>query len=220
MQVLKTLLFNRFKIVMMLISSMALSICFLAMRMKLNHSFFFLFLVWNLILAIIPYLITMYLSSKEHINTWTLGVGFCVWLLFLPNAPYIITDLLHLNAIESQFIWLDVLVVTSFACSGILLFYFSIFDMEVLLKRVLNYRILTYVLISLFPITSFGMYLGRFLRYNSWEIIQHPIQLFEDILNILLSPNQHAIAWIFTLTFGVFLGVGYWIFKGCNTLKN
>lgn len=220
MQALKTLLFNRFKIVVMLVTSMALSIIILALRMKLNHSFFFLFLIWNLILALIPYLITMYLGSKDHMNKWTLGVGFCVWLLFLPNAPYILTDLLHLNAIESQFIWLDVLVVTSFACNGMLLFYLSVFDMEVLLKRVLNDRILKYVLLSLFPLTSFGMYLGRFLRYNSWEIIHYPFQLFEDILKIIVFPNQHITAWVFTLTFAAFLGAGYWIFKGFNTVEN
>ncbi|RAJ28036.1 putative membrane protein [Gelidibacter algens] len=204
----------------MLITSMALSIIILALRMKLNHSFFFLFLIWNLILALIPYLITTYLSSKAHINKWILGFGFCVWLLFLPNAPYILTDLLHLNALESRCIWLDVLVITSFACNGILLFYLSIFDMEVLLKRVLNDRILKYVLLSLFPLTSFGMYLGRFLRYNSWEILQNPFALFADIFDILVHPTDHLQAWVFTLTFAAFLGVGYWIFKGFNTVEN
>jgi len=217
MDQIKTLLINRFKIVAMLTTSMALSVIFLAIRMKLNQSFFFLFLIWNLILAIVPYLITTYLSSQDKINKWAFYLTFGIWLLFLPNAPYIITDLLHLKAVDTHFIWLDVLVVSSFACNGLLLFYLSIFDMEALLKRIVNGRILNYMLLSLFPLTSFGMYLGRFLRYNSWEIVQHPFLLFEDIIAIIFNPTQHVTAWVFTLTFSTFLGVGYWIFKEFNT---
>lgn len=204
----------------MLTVSMALSIVLLSIRMKLNQSFFFLFLIWNLILAMVPYLITTYLGSLKNLNNWILILSFGLWLLFLPNAPYIITDLLHLNAIESRFIWLDVLVVSSFACNGLLLFYLSIFDMEHILKRMVNGRILKVIILILFPLTAFGMYLGRFLRYNSWEIIQYLYPLFEDILNIIWYPTQHVTAWIFTLTFSVFLSVGYWIFKGFYTIDN
>jgi uncharacterized membrane protein len=57
------------------------------------------------------------------------------------------------------------------------------------------------------------MYLGRFLRYNSWELIQHPYKLLEGIIAIAIHPNLHMEAWIFTLTFGTFLSVGFGMFK-------
>lgn len=219
METLKTLLISRFKILSLLTVSMALSIVLLMIRMKLNQSFFFLFLVWNLFLAIIPFLITTYLSTKKQLSKWHLAFGFCIWLLFLPNAPYIITDLLHLRGSDPYLMWLDVLVVLSFAYNGLLLFFLSLMNMETILKSFLKNKSLIYVMIIVFFLTGFGMYLGRFLRYNSWEIIQNPLALFSDIMAILIHPTSHLQAWVFTLTFGAFLSVGYWLTKSFSTLN-
>jgi uncharacterized membrane protein len=64
---------------------------------------------------------------------------------------------------------------------------------------------------------GFGVYLGRFLRYNSWEIISNPNILISDIIEILISPFQNSDAWLFTLGFGGFLIVGYWVFKNLKS---
>ena len=129
MNTIKTLLFNRFKIISLLSISIALSIVLLMVRMKLTHSFFYLFLVWNLFLAVIPFAISTYLISFPKLKKLGLLIWFSVWLLFLPNAPYIVTDLIHLRLSDTHFIWLDILIVSSFACNGLLLFYLSILDM-------------------------------------------------------------------------------------------
>lgn len=209
----KNLIINRFKIISLLTISIALSMVLLIVRMKLNHSFFYLFLVWNLCLAVIPYAITIYLISKNKINKYVFIVWFSVWLAFLPNAPYIITDLMHLRLSNQHFMWLDALLVTSFAYNGLVLFFLSIKDMEILLSPYLNSKKINYLLGFTFVLTGFGMYLGRFLRYNSWEILQHPLDLITDILDIIIHPNQHLEAWIFTITFGMFLAVSFWLFK-------
>lgn len=209
----KTLLFNRFKIFSLLSISIALSMVLLMVRMKLTHSFFYLFLVWNLFLAVIPFTITTYLVSIPKLNKIGFVVWCSVWLLFLPNAPYIITDLLHLKIGSNHLLWLDVLVVSSFALNGLLMFSLSLLDMETLLNHYLKRKITKFVMIFILFLSGFGVYLGRFLRYNSWEILRHPLNLFNDIFNIILLPNLHLEAWLFTFLFGVFLSIGFWIFK-------
>ncbi|TGV02581.1 DUF1361 domain-containing protein [Flavivirga rizhaonensis] len=213
MNTIKTLLFNRFKIFSLLSISIMLSIVLLMVRMKLTHSFFYLFLVWNLFLAVIPFSITTYLVTVSKRNKVGFVIWFSIWLTFLPNAPYIITDLLHLKISSNHLLWLDVLVVSSFALNGLLLFSLSLVDMETLLNKYLKKKKTNLLMILILFLSGFGVYLGRFLRYNSWEILQHPLDLLSDIFNIIVSPNQHLEAWLFTFLFGVFLSIGFWIFK-------
>ena len=213
MNTIKTLLFNRFKIFFLLSISIALSMVLLMVRLKLTHSFFYLFLVWNLFLAVIPFAITTYLLSITKLNKIGFVVWFSAWLLFLPNAPYIITDLLHLKISTNHLLWLDVLVVSSFAFNGLLMFSLSLLNMETLLNHYFKRKTTNFVMIFILFLSGFGVYLGRFLRYNSWEILQHPLDLFNDIFNIIVLPNQHLEAWLFTFLFGAFLSIGFWIFK-------
>lgn len=206
----------------MLLLSMTLSVVLFMIRMKLNQSFFFLFLVWNLFLAVIPFAITTYLKSQEKLNKLIIAGWLLIWLLFLPNAPYIVTDLLHLRGSKDYLMWLDVLVVTSFACNGLILFFLSLIDLEHILKPYVSKRNQFYITTLVLFLISFGMYLGRFLRYNSWEIVQNPFSLFSDILNIIMSPTLYLQAWVFTLTFGSFLSVTFWMLKSfsSSTIKS
>tara|TARA_R110000751_G_C13721443_1_gene475494 strand:+ start:24 stop:680 length:657 start_codon:yes stop_codon:yes gene_type:complete len=217
METIKTLIFNRFKIISLLTISMALSIVLLMIRMKIHQSFYLLFLVWNLFLAIIPFAITTGLTSSKKINKLVLFFFFGIWLIFLPNAPYLVTDLMHLTRTDQSFLWLDILVIMSFAFNGLILFFLSLSDMEKLLKQHLNSKLLTPLMLSIFGLTAFGIYLGRFLRHNSWEIINNPLNIFRDIFNIVFQPNIEA--WIFTLTFGSFLAVSYWMLKAFSNSK-
>jgi uncharacterized membrane protein len=184
--------------------------------MKLTNSFFYLFLVWNLFLAVIPFTITTYLASIPKLNKFKIVVWFGVWLLFLPNAPYIVTDLIHLKLNNTHLIWLDIIVVSTFACNGLLLFYLSVLDMKTILKPYLSKTVSNYGLIIILFLSSFGIYLGRFLRYNSWEIISNPNYLLNDIINIVIQPSNNKEAWLFTILFGAFLNIGYLVFKTFN----
>ena len=199
---LKTLINTRFQLLTFVALSMILSGFLLLFRIKLNHSFYYLFLVWNLFLAFIPFCITLYLRSKTHISKTKLFVFFTIWLLFLPNAPYIITDLLHFKRSTGTFLWLDILMVVSFALNGLMLFYLTLLDMETILKKFISAKKINFVLFFIFFLTGFGIYLGRFLRFNTWDILQHPEMLIESIFKILISPTQHLEAWAFTCCFG------------------
>ena len=136
---------------------------------------------------------------------------------FLPNAPYIITDLLHLKISPTHLLWLDILVIMSFALNGLLLFYLSIRDIKGILQTFLNKKKVNYIITIVIFLTGFGVYLGRFLRYNSWEILSNPKYLFVDIINIVIRPLANQEAWLFTILFGLFLMLGNWIF---TTLRN
>jgi uncharacterized membrane protein len=211
METLKKRIINRFKILSLLTISLALSVVFLMIRMKLNQSFYLLFLVWNLFLAVIPFAITTSLISRSKPPKILFIIAFGIWLLFLPNAPYIITDLLHLRSSQQHLMWLDVLVIVSFSFNGLILFMLSLSDMEQLLNQYINRKLNVPVMLTIFGLTAFGVYLGRFLRYNSWELINNPVELFSDIISIIIQPNIEA--WIFTITFGSFLAITYWMLK-------
>lgn len=203
------------KTISVLILLSAFSILLLLFRIKLTQSHYFLFLVWNLFLAGIPYAITSYLNTLKHINTLSLLIIGSVWLVFLPNAPYIITDLFHLRYSSAHLVWLDTLIIIVFAIIGLILFYKSVLSMESIIKTYVEKRVVEFMLPVLFILVGFGVYLGRFLRFNSWEIINKPWTIITTILEILTQPRTHSAAWLFTICFGLFLGVFYYVIKTC-----
>ncbi|WP_405293176.1 DUF1361 domain-containing protein [Algibacter sp. Ld11] len=216
MNYVNNLISYRYKSLALLSVSISSTLILLMIRMKLANSSNYLFLVWNLFLAGIPYAITIYLVSIPKLNKITLFLIFGLWLLFLPNAPYILTDMWHLRYNHPHIFWLDILLISAFAFNGMMLFYFSISDMKNLLLKYLNNTKTNFIMASLFFICAFGVYLGRFLRYNSWEILSNPKSLFIDIINILIQPFSNKEAWLFTFVFGAFCSVGYWIFKNIS----
>ncbi|MFV0541651.1 MAG: DUF1361 domain-containing protein [Aestuariibaculum sp.] len=213
MKLLKRFVSKRLKTYLLLCLSVSFSLFVLMFRIKLYHSYMYLFLVWNLFLAFIPFGISNYLLSKPKINKWLFLGFFMVWILFLPNAPYIITDLIHLRFVTSYHQWLDILVICSFAINGIFLYYLSVSDMLGLLKSHFNNVRLQYIVGLLFALSSFGVFIGRYLRYNSWDIIKAPKNLLWDIFAIITKPHLHTNAWLFTFLFGLFLYIGYCFFK-------
>jgi len=183
MKTIKTLLINKFETLSLIIASIIMSAFLLVFRIKLNKSFSFLFLIWNLILAIIPYIITMYLSTSK-LNKIKLGFWFCIWLLFLPNSPYIITDLLHIRIIESSFLWLDILMILSFALTGVFLFFLSLNQMKQLLTIYFKKMPVKILIGSIIFLSAFGVYLGRYLRYNFYYFLRLVT------VNMLFIPNS------------------------------
>lgn len=213
MNSIKQLVFKRFKTLSLLTVAMSLSIVLLMIRMKLTHSYFYLFLVWNLFLAVVPFAISTYLASVPKLNKYVLFLWFGTWLLFLPNAPYIITDLLHLKISNTNLLWLDILVINAFALNGLILFYYSLLEMKTILSPYLSNKTWRLLIFTIPFISSFGVFLGRFLRYNSWEILSNPKQLFTDIFYMIIQPLENKEVWLFTILFGSFLSIGFWMFQ-------
>jgi uncharacterized membrane protein len=182
----------------------------------------FLFLNWNLFLAFIPWALSSLLIIYPKLQEKKLAVITLLgtWLLFFPNAPYILTDLFHLKHVVSMPMWFDLLLILSFAWVGLLFGFMSLWDIEKILKRyliksrlkgLLRYRFSVPIFSSvLLFVGSFGIYLGRYLRWNSWDIIAEPFALIYDIGDRFVNPFEHPRTWGVTLLMGLFLNLVYW----------
>lgn len=190
--------------------SMAFSTLLVAARIVYTGDRLFLFLVWNLFLAWLPYAFT---SAAQLKPKWRSGKRFvflfAVWLLFIPNSFYIITDLFHLGPYYTVPEWFDLVMILSFAWNGLLLGILSVRQMEKMMQAYLPGK---HELLFIFPImwlNALGIYIGRFLRFNSWDIITNPFALAADIIDMLAHPIQYRTAWGMIACFSVFMTLMY-----------
>jgi uncharacterized membrane protein len=188
--------------------SVTFSLLLLVIRVLKTESSFYTFLVWNLFLACIPYGITL-LLSLDRTNRFIFWLGFTTWLIFLPNSPYILTDLQHIRLSNLQSVWFDVLLILSFAINGLIIGFTSLWMMQALLQERFSKKTTNFMIYGILLLCGFGIYLGRVLRWNSWDILQDPAGILADILKRILFPIQHINTWAFTIGFGGFLIITY-----------
>jgi len=192
--------------------SIGFAIALYVARVKISHSTYFGFLVWNLFLAAIPYFVSQWLLARSETTSMTKVVfwlAFSVWLLFLPNSPYIITDLVHLHDSQSYLLWLDMFLVFVFALNGLLLGLLSLLDIKRLLETRFTSKKTAIIVFLTCMLSGYGIYLGRFLRFNSWDILTKPLILFLEMIRSLNEPK----VWLITLAFGGFLWILYQLLK-------
>ena len=175
------------------------SITLLTYRIIKSESLSYIFLAWNLFLAFIPWWISNILKRKEKLTIIHLPVV-AIWLLFLPNAPYILTDLFHLKPRPSLPLWFDLILVLSFALTGMIVFFKSLKDMLKLLTNRIPQLYVTIITPFIFWLVAYGLYLGRYLRFNSWDIV-HPFRLINASFTILFEKDTIG----FTCIFSVFM---------------
>ncbi|MDX6511554.1 MAG: hypothetical protein QOE36_1058 [Gaiellaceae bacterium] len=171
----------------------------------------FRFLAWNLFLAWIPFLLAVlaYDSSKRGFRVSFLPLA-ALWLLFFPNAPYIVTDLFHLRDLAGVApLWFDVLVFTAFAWTGLLLGLISVYLMQAAVRRLAGSFLSWAAVVPALALASFGIYLGRFERWNSWDAINRPHALLASIHAHLAEPQAYPHAVAYTALFTGFLTVAY-----------
>lgn len=160
--------------------------------------FHYLFLAWNLFLAWIPFMISSYFQNFDNKSTWLRTLVFCCWLAFFPNALYIVTDLIHLDRESSVPKWFDAVLLFSSSITGLIMAFVSLYRVEVFLFAKFHKKTQPYLLLLIIFLGSFGVYLGRFLKWNSWDIISDPLQLFASIADRVIYPLEHPQTWIVT----------------------
>lgn len=186
---------------------LAWCVALLALRAARAQNAVFFFLIWNLFLAVVPFVAAeLFARAKGHLVRWP---AFAVWLLFLPNAPYIVTDFIHLRARPPVPLWFDVLLLISCAGTGLLLGYGSVMLVQRTIAKRWSVRAGWLVAAFALLLSAFGIYLGRFVRFNSWEVVTDPIPLFADIANRLMNPMAHPRTFAVTILYGVALLLGY-----------
>ena len=190
-----------------------LAITLLIFRFYWSDSLTYWSLSWNLFLACVPLLISKTIRANEkRLTTVALIPAIGLWLLFFPNAPYILTDLFHLETRGGMPKWFDLLMVLTFAWTGLILGFASLMDIQQVVTN--RYSRFTGWTISILSIImgSFGIYLGRYLRWNSWDIVTSPESLVRDIYHIVINPVGHPRTVGMTLVFSAFLILVYMTF--------
>jgi uncharacterized membrane protein len=184
----------------------------LMLRVFYSGSVTYLFLVWNLFLAWVPLLISSCLSKLSQ-SKYLQGVLLISWLIFFPNSLYIITDLVHLKERENVPLWFDCILLVSAILNGMMMAYAS-------LNRIENYLLLKFpycncniILFGCFFLSSLGIYIGRFLRLNSWDIFTNPFDLSVQVVGRFIFPLHHPTTWAITIILTLFFNVFYFTIK-------
>ena len=182
----------------------------LAFRLIYSGHITYVSLVWNLFLAWIPWFMALLAerSCRRAGRITLLAVLYAVvWLLFFPNAPYILTDLLHLQVLPPIPVWFDLFLIFSFAWAGLFLGFSSLYTMQRLVAEKLGRALGWIFTLVILAVSSFGIYLGRFLRWNSWDVLVDPRGLAGDILTRLAHPTAYprtyAVSFLATVVFTV-----------------
>jgi uncharacterized membrane protein len=197
----------------LLVSSM-FSMTLLLVRILMTGYITYAFLAWNLFLAFVPYYISGWVA--DHMgskNKWKLLPAIGCWLLFMPNTFYIITDLFHLDDMADGHQWFDLTMILSFAWNGILFGMLSIRKMEMILGKTKGKLVSGFVICFVMWLNAFGIYIGRFLRFNSWDVIANPFSLFGEIFSIVFNPYEHRWVWAMTACFSFFMLILYYTMK-------
>ncbi|MBK7896231.1 MAG: DUF1361 domain-containing protein [Anaerolineaceae bacterium] len=191
-------------------SSLAGAIWFV--RYMYTGSIAFFFLLWNLFLAWLPVLFALLARRRgaSRVGRWLWG---SLWLLFFPNAPYLLTDLLHLGQIGRVPLWYDLIMLITFGLAGLFAGFASLFWLHELVARTWN-RLAGWLFVLLaLGLSSFGVYIGRFLRWNSWDLLLNPTVLLRDLADHLLVRGQFLETAVVTLLLtAVFIGSYFIIF--------
>lgn len=209
-----------------LVALTALGLCLVLARWLLTGNVWFLvMLTWNAVLAWFPLGVMLVLGdllAARRVGRAGAWLGLGVWLAFLPNAPYIITDLFHIQHITAPLLWFDTLSIFLFATMGLLTGLYStllahrlLSQLVVVRPRLVGHSLVWAMVLGAQAMAGFGIYLGRWGRWNSWHVLTKPWVLGQAVLDSLQTP----LAMKMTLVYGfvlVGLYVAFWLFVQDN----
>ncbi|WP_257451537.1 DUF1361 domain-containing protein [Archangium lipolyticum] len=192
------------------------AVVMLQARLEWSGRMSFIFLVWNLFLAFVPYglaLLAGLLHARGLARWWNLLPLGVAWLLSFPNAPYLVTDFIHLKPRPGVPLWFDAAMLASFAASGWLMGLLSLEVWKRLLEERWGRAVAWSGVLAASVLCGYGIYLGRFERWNSWHVLSRPGSLFEAVLGHLREPLTYR--WLVgtTLVFAALVLLSYLVFE-------
>ena len=172
------------------------------------------FMLWNLFLAWIPLLLALliYDRYRDGARLIRLAPWAVLWLLFLPNAPYTLTDFIHLAPGRAAPLWFDGAELSAFAWTGLLVGFVSVYLVHAVARHRFGPRVAWAGVFVVFALVSAGVYLGRFKRWNSWDLIFKPGRRLAQLYAHLGDPAAVARASLLTLLFAALLTTAYLVF--------
>ena len=171
------------------------------------------YLVWNLFLAWVPFGLGVWLhhllTRQRWIEWLPLGVT-VLWLCFLPNTFYMITDLVHVHSEDLDIMMYNIVLLVSFIAVSVALGLASLALIHSELRRRLPARICWRIMLGIIFVVSFAIYIGRYLRWNTWDILTEPVGILFDLSERVINPTAHPQTFVTTLLFFVLLSTGYY----------
>ena len=186
------------------------------LRVLIFGNITFLYLFWNILLASIPFFISSILvlrTDKDNMIKPFFIIGFILWFIFLPNAPYVVTDFIHLGRIHGVPVMYDIFVLFSSSYVSLLFGLYSLEHMEKIFLLKFSKKITNIIIIITILFTSFGIYLGRFLRFNSWDLFTSHSSIISSVFRIFTGPNSYISVCSYTFLFFLFIYISYISFK-------
>jgi uncharacterized membrane protein len=157
-------------------------------RIAYTGYFSYAFLVWNLILAWLPFLFGLLIVGLRR-SQLALGAFGLLWLVFFPNTSYLVTDLIHLHQASFIPIWYDAIMLFAFALTGLMLGLLSLYFVHAVVQSHFGVT-MGWLFVGITAVLGgVGVYIGRFLRWNSWDVFTNPITLFNDLAYNFLNPD-------------------------------
>jgi len=192
----------------------ALVVAMVAVRVVYTGNSQYVSLLWNLFLAWIPFALALrvYEGYRRRAAALSLWAGGLLWLVFFPNAPYIVTDFKYLRDWTGAPIWYDAVLLSAAAGGGLLLGFASLYMMQAVIRRALGTVYAWLFAVGVLGLSSFGVYLGRIQRWNSWDVFTRPRVLATDLWSGIVNPLEHPKVIAGTIVFTVFLAATYLVF--------
>lgn len=170
-----------------------------------SGSTYYIFMIWNLLLALVPLGISGFLvMHKIKRYTPALAAVFFLWIIFYPNTLYMITDFVHLKGRNGIPLWYDFILLILFASAGLYIGFISLTHMHILVRKLFSERegwIFSYITLFL---SGFGVYFGRFLRWNSWDIFFNPLKILRMNSFWIANPFHYPKIIVISLLFAAF----------------
>ena len=184
---------RRWLAVGLLLAASVLAVATVEVRTWKTGDPYYRFLIWNLVLAWVPLVLaSAAYSSAARSRPKLVLASSAGWLLFFPNAPYVLTDFIHLNNEHAAApVWYDALMISSCAWTALLVGLTSLYLMQMVAQRAFGVAWSWVGVIAALALGSFGVYLGRFVRFNSWDALIRPRRVGNVIAHQLENPFHH-----------------------------
>lgn len=176
----------------------------------------FWFMNWNLVLAWVPLLLAWQFSSGLPHRRWTSKVSVALivlWVLFLPNSFYMVSDFIHIRNSSDADVIYDVIMLSSYALTGMVLGWVSTLIMHNHFSKKFGAARAWQVILAIFVACGFAIYLGRYLGWNSWDVIFSPAFILFDVSERVLNPTLYPDMFMTVFLFSLFIAASYAAFR-------
>lgn len=200
------------QVIYALVLTNGVSVLLFVLRLIGAENFRYWFMLWNLCLAWAAPLIAWWLIRRLQTTQWRDWKNVILtvlWLGFLPNSFYMVSDLVHVQQTGEISVIFDAVLFVSFIFNGFIAGYLGMFLVHRELLKRMSLKRSYLVITAVFAVCGYAIYLGRVLRWNTWDALFQPAGLIFDVSDNILNPLSHPQAFVVTFSFTVLMSAFY-----------